>query len=72
MGRRGENIRKRNDGRWEARVIYGYDHSGKAKYQSLYGKTYSEVKEKRNALLSDVLTNKYIHSSTTNKLKLRT
>lgn len=45
MPRRGENIRKRKDGRWEGRYISAYiDH--KAKYSSVYGKTYAEVKEK--------------------------
>lgn len=47
MGRRGENIRKRKDGRWEARIICSYDAAGKARYHSLYGKTYAEVKLKR-------------------------
>lgn len=47
MPRRGENIRKRKDGRWEGRYIKGYDSvKGKAKYASIYGKTYSEVKKK--------------------------
>lgn len=48
MGRRGENIRKRKDGRWEARVIAGYDIQNRAKYHSVYGKTYAEVKAKKN------------------------
>ena len=49
MPRRGENIRKRKDGRWEGRYIKGYDsEKGKAKYASIYGKTYSEVKKKLN------------------------
>lgn len=49
MPRRGENIRRRKDGRWEGRYIKGYDSvKGKAKYASLYGKTYSEVKNKLN------------------------
>lgn len=49
MPRRGENIRKRKDGRWEGRYIKGYDSvKGKAKYASLYGKTYFEVKNKLN------------------------
>lgn len=49
MPRRGENIRKRKDGRWEGRYIKGYDSvKGKAKYASIYGKTYSEVKKKLN------------------------
>ena len=32
MGRHGENIHKRKDGLWEARVIQSHDFSGKAKY----------------------------------------
>lgn len=51
MGKHGENIRKRKDGRWEARLISEYDGTGKAKYRSFYGKTYMEAKEKRNAYL---------------------
>lgn len=51
MSRRGENIRKRKDGRWEARVISGYDVMGKAKYRSVYGKSYQEVREKRKHLI---------------------
>lgn len=45
MSKRGENIRKRKDGRWEARVKLSYAN-GSAKIKSLYGKTYHEVKEK--------------------------
>lgn len=48
MGKHGENIRKRKDGRWEARIISSYDLQGRAKYRSFYGKTYLEAKEKRN------------------------
>ena len=51
MGRHGENIRTRKDGRWEARVISSYKPDGKAIYRSVYGKTYLEAKEKRNDLL---------------------
>lgn len=47
MPRRGENIRKRADGRWEARFIRGYESNGKAKYGYLYAKTYAEVKRKK-------------------------
>lgn len=46
MPKRGENIRKRKDGRWEGRYITGKDELGKTKYCSVYGKTYKEVKEK--------------------------
>lgn len=52
MGRHGENIRKRKDGRWEARVIDSYSPDGKAHYRYLYGKTYYEVKNKKNKLLA--------------------
>jgi len=47
MPRRGENIRKRSDGRWEARYIKDYSPDGKAKYAYVYAKTYAEVKEKK-------------------------
>lgn len=46
MSRRGENIYKRKDGRWEARFIKGKDMCGKTKYGYLYGKSYAEVKDK--------------------------
>lgn len=48
MGRHGENIHKRKDGRWEARVIVSDSCSGKSHYRYLYGKSYQEAKEKRN------------------------
>lgn len=48
MPRKGENIFKRKDGRWEARYILRYEN-GKAKYRYLYGATYREAKEKRLA-----------------------
>jgi len=47
MPRRGENIRKRNDGRWEARIIAGRTPDGKAQYKYLYARTYAIVKEKQ-------------------------
>lgn len=47
MPRKGENIYKRKDGRWEGRYIRSYDSEHKAKYAYVYGKTYSEVKRKK-------------------------
>lgn len=44
MGRRGENIRQRADGRWEARVVQGSPVNGRTNYKFLYGKTYQEAK----------------------------
>ena len=47
MARHGENIRKRKDGRWEARYqIFNAEKSRKI-YHSVYGRSYEEVKEKR-------------------------
>ena len=46
MARRGENIYKRKDGRWEGRYIDGRTADGKAKYVSVYAKSYAEIKDK--------------------------
>lgn len=45
MPRTGENIYKRKDGRWEGRYIRERV-DGKAKYGTVYAKSYREVKEK--------------------------
>lgn len=45
MARRGENIRKRKDGRWEGRYSKG-KKDGKIVQGSVFGKTYQEAKEK--------------------------
>ena len=46
MSRRGENIYKRKDGRYEGRYIKGYDSLGKARYGYVYARNYCEVKTK--------------------------
>ena len=46
MSRRGLNIYHRKDGRYEGRYANGYRADGKVKYHSVYGKSYTEVKEK--------------------------
>lgn len=46
MSRRGENIYKRKDGRWEGRYKKTNITQGKTKYGYVYGKTYGEVKQK--------------------------
>ncbi len=59
MPRKGENIFKRKDGRWEARYIKSYDASGKAQYGFCYGKSYTEAKSKvtlRKAECDPILT----------------
>lgn len=48
MPRKGENIYKRKDGRWEGRYIKGRTTDGKARYGYVYGKAYREVKAKLN------------------------
>ncbi|OTN84020.1 hypothetical protein A5819_003570 [Enterococcus sp. 7E2_DIV0204] len=45
MPRKGENIYKRKDGRWEGRYKKGRKENGQLKYGYIYGKTYSEVKQ---------------------------
>lgn len=46
MARKGENIRKRKDGRWEGRFKNGFNSDGTTKYSSVYGKNYTEAKNK--------------------------
>lgn len=46
MGRHGENIRKRKDGRWEGRYKVSDTRKGMHPYRSVYGYAYDEVKEK--------------------------
>lgn len=48
MSKRGENIYKRKDGRWEGRII---NEDGKYKY--FYGKSYNEVRKKKNSWFKD-------------------
>ena len=46
MSRKGENIYKRKDGRWEGRYIKCRTSEGKATYGYVYAKTYREVRAK--------------------------
>ncbi len=46
MSKRGENIYKRKDNRWEGRYQKSVDVNGRTKLGYVYGKTYREVKEK--------------------------
>ena len=56
MARKGENIFKRGDGRWEARYIKGHELSGKIRYGFCYGRTYKEAKEKVTLCKAAVLS----------------
>ena len=51
MSRKGENIFRRRDGRWEARYIHHYEN-GQPKYHYLYAATYAEAKAKKLYALS--------------------
>lgn len=53
MARRGENIYRRKDGRWEGRYKCGFSADGKAKYRSVYARTYNEVKEKLSEIKAE-------------------
>ena len=46
MPRKGENIYKRKDGRWEGRFRKYRDANGKIKYGYVYARSYTEVKIK--------------------------
>lgn len=61
MSRRGENIHKRKDGRWEARYEKGRNDNGAIIYGFLYGKSYREAKEKKIQALrqKQPIQNKY-------------
>ena len=56
MARRGENIYKRKDGRWEGRYKCGYNEVAKAKYCSVYGHSYAEVRSKLAPLKASITT----------------
>ena len=53
MSRKGENITKRKDGRWEARYIKGRDLNGKAIYGYLYAHSYAEARERKKIAMQD-------------------
>ena len=55
MSKKGENIYKRKDGRWEARYIKGYRPDGKTYYGYAYGKTYREAKNKCQAAKTSII-----------------
>jgi len=46
-------VRKRTDGRWEARVVTGYDEKGLPITKSAIAKTRHECVEKLNELLEN-------------------
>ena len=53
MPRKGENIYKRKDGRWEGRYIKGHNKTNRIQYGYIYAHTYKEAKEKLNLAKSN-------------------
>jgi integrase len=57
----GGNIRKRSDGRWEARYTTGIDpKTGKQIQKSVYGKTQNEVRKKLTEVTAEIDNGTYI------------
>ena len=57
------NITLRKDGRYMGKFIVGYDDTGKAQYQYVYGKTYDEAESKvliGREVASHYLSGRYI------------
>lgn len=65
MPRRGENIYKRKDGRWEARFVKDITPDGKKIYGSVYAKTYKEVKDKQHKLINTPKPEKHYNTDIT-------
>lgn len=58
MDKTGVNITIRKDGRYMGKFCIGYDESGKAMYQYVYGKTYDEAESK--VLIGQEVISRYI------------
>ncbi len=56
MPKKGENIYKRKDGRWEARYVKGRRSDGRIQYGYIYAKSYKEAKQKKMSIQSDTST----------------
>lgn len=67
MAKRGSNIYKRKDGRFEGRVSVGYKENGKTKYRYVYGHSLAEVKEK----MAQVYSGKNTQEQSKNKMIVR-
>lgn len=58
MARKGENIYKRKDGRWEGRYIKERDSFDKAVYGYVYAKSYTDVRNKLNEAKANTETSR--------------
>lgn len=68
MSKIGLNIYRRKDGRYEGRYAYSYGENGITKYRSIYGKTYTEVKEKLLQIKARINTPKVENGLTVKEL----
>lgn len=68
MSKRGENIRKRKDGRWEARIKIKVN--GENKYHSIYAYSYREAKEKKNMYLKNHSLSRPLSETPANKVTM--
>lgn len=58
------SIRKRSDGRWEARYTVGFDpKTGKQIQKSIYGKTQNAVRQKLTSIVAEIDSGTYIEPS---------
>lgn len=71
MSKKGENIYKRKDNRWEARYIKGYSFDGKIIYGYCYGKTYREAKEKVNEVKAALINGQTIQRNSHRSIRGR-
>lgn len=55
MSKRGDNIHKRKDGRWEGRYEKGRKPNGSILYGSIYAKSYREVKMKLSEIAKETV-----------------
>ena len=70
MPRRGENIFKRKDGRWEARYVKEVALDGTKKYGSVYARTYKDVKAKQQKRINNPLASLSKTKLTVNEIML--
>ena len=61
MAKRGENIHKRKDGRWEGRVVISYDEKGLPRTKNVLAKTKRECQEKLKQLRETVFVSPENH-----------
>ena len=54
MSRKGTNIYKRKDGRWEARYVKSIEADGSKKYGYVYGSSYREARDKQLQLMQNI------------------